>query len=187
MKQMIASPLYVKVKIIQDLSCYGNTTKYRYIKWINISEEEKKTVYIYISNIFKYDEVMCAYKYEMKSTLCHMYAFFNYTWYHGSVQSVTSHRCLTNLSAGITDRYYYHCSENCDIDFCQVGLGFCFLSVDDFNDLHILHWLQSCLSRSYGWHHGCFGDTSMGSQHPEANNGWGLCDPARPSWESLLG
>ena len=23
------------------------------------------------------------------------------------------------LEPGITDRYYYHCSENCDIDFCQ--------------------------------------------------------------------
>ena len=26
---------------------------------------------------------------------------------------------LCILWSGITDRYYYHCSENCDIDFCQ--------------------------------------------------------------------
>ena len=71
----------------------------------------------------------------MKCTLCHI-CTLNIITYDTMVLS--SHRFLS-IPAGITDRYYYHCSENCDIDFCQVG-------VSKVGYPKNLHWLQSCLS-----------------------------------------
>lgn len=66
-----------------------------------------------------------------------------------------------NCGTRITDRYYYHCSENCDIDFCQDCharsrdlLDAFMVEVDEVNDENLsrrLFWVVDITER-IGWH-----------------------------------
>ncbi|CAE7332877.1 Herc4 [Symbiodinium natans] len=66
-----------------------------------------------------------------------------------------------NCGTRITDRFYYHCSENCDIDFCQDChtrsgelLDAFMAEVDEVNDEHLsrrLFWVIDITER-IGWY-----------------------------------